>query len=34
MREKPVIWLGDSREKIRAFPEDVRMIAGFQMWRV
>jgi phage-related protein len=34
MREKPVIWLGDSRERIWAFPEDVRMIAGFQMWRV
>jgi phage-related protein len=30
MSEKPVIWLGDSRERIRAFPEDVRMIAGFQ----
>ena len=29
-----MIWLGDSREKIRAFPEDVRMIAGFQIWRV
>jgi phage-related protein len=29
-----LIWLGDSRERIRAFPEDVRMIAGFQMWRV
>jgi phage-related protein len=34
MSEKPVIWLGDSRERIRAFPEDVRMIAGFQIWRV
>ena len=29
MSEKPVIWVGDSRERIRAFPEDVRMIAGF-----
>ena len=29
-----MIWLGDSRERIRAFPEDVRMIAGFQIWRV
>src|SRR5712664_2512236 len=34
MTEKPVIWLGDSRETIRAFPEDVRKIAGFQLWRV
>lgn len=34
MSEKPVIWLGDSRDRIRAFPVDVRMIAGFQLWRV
>lgn len=32
--EKPVIWLGDSRETIRRFPDDVRRIAGFQLWRV
>ena len=34
MSEKPVIWLGDSRETIRSFPDDVRSIAGFQLWRV
>jgi phage-related protein len=34
MRAKPVIWLGDAREIMRAFPEDVRQIAGFQLWRV
>jgi phage-related protein len=34
MSEKPVIWLGDSREAIRSFPDDVRSIAGFQIWRV
>jgi phage-related protein len=31
---KPLIWLGDSRETIRTFPDDVRSIAGFQLWRV
>lgn len=30
--EKPLIWLGNSREAIRAFPDDARQIAGF--WRV
>lgn len=34
MTEKALVWLGDSREAIRAFPEDVRKIAGFQLWRV
>ena len=34
MSEKPLIWLGDSRESIRAFTDDVRKIAGFQLWRV
>src|SRR5262245_4673073 len=34
MSEKPLIWLGDSRDTIRAFPDDVRKIAGFQLWRV
>ena len=29
-----MIWLGDSRETIGAFPDDVRKIAGFQLWRV
>jgi len=34
MSEKLVIWLGDSRETIRGFPDDVRRIAGFQLRRV
>jgi phage-related protein len=34
MRAKPVVWLGDSRATTRAFPEDVRQVAGFQLWRV
>src|SRR5688572_30957837 len=34
MIEKPVVWLGDSRETTRAFPENVRQVAGFQLWRV
>ena len=34
MSDKPLMWLGDSRDAIRAFPEDVRQIAGFQLWRV
>lgn len=34
MSEKPLIWLGDSREAITAFPDHVRKIAGFQLWRV
>jgi len=33
MSDKPLIWLGDSRDTIRAFPDDVRKIAGFQLWR-
>jgi phage-related protein len=34
MTAKPLVWLGDSREAIRAFPASVRQIAGFQLWRV
>jgi phage-related protein len=34
MIEKPVVWLGDSRETTGAFPENVRQVAGFQLWRV
>jgi len=34
MREKPLIWLGDSRDAIRAFADDGRKIVGFQLWRV
>jgi predicted XRE-type DNA-binding protein len=34
MSEKPLVWLGDARDRIRAFPDDVRAIAGFQLWRL
>ena len=34
MAEKPLIWRGDSREAIRAFPANARQIAGFQLWRI
>jgi phage-related protein len=34
MNAKLVVWLGDSRATIRAFPEDVRQVTGFQRWRV
>jgi phage-related protein len=34
MSQKTLIWLGDSRETIRAFRDDARKIAGFQLWRV
>ena len=34
MAHKPVIWLGDSREAIRGFPDEARQITGFQLWRV
>ncbi len=34
MADKPLIWLGDSRETIRGFPDGTRQIAGFQLWRV
>jgi len=32
--EKPVTWLGTSRDDLRGFPADARQVAGFQLWRV
>jgi phage-related protein len=32
--EKPVSWLGSSLEDVRAFPEDARRDAGYQLGRV
>jgi phage-related protein len=32
--DKPLLWLGSSRGDVRAFPEDVRSVAGFQLRRV
>ncbi len=34
MPKKPLIWLGNSRQDVRAFPADARRVAGFQLWRV
>ena len=34
MADKPLLWLGSSRSDVRAFPEDVRSTAGFQLRRV
>jgi phage-related protein len=31
---KPIEWLGGSRDDLRAFPEDARIDAGFQLERV
>jgi phage-related protein len=32
--DKPLIWLGSSRSDLRAFPQDARRVAGFQLRRV
>ena len=34
MVDKPLKWVGSSREDLRRFPEAVRAIAGFQLRRV
>ena len=34
MPERPLVWLGNSREDLRTFPADARRVAGFQLWRV
>ena len=34
MPGKPLVWVGDSREMVRGFPDAARQIAGFQLWRV
>lgn len=31
---KPVVWLGDSRTRLRAFPDDARRVAGYQLRQV
>jgi len=31
---KPVVWLGDSRQRLREFPADAMRVAGFELWRV
>lgn len=34
MPDKALFWLGSSRAALRAFPEDARRVAGFQLRRV
>jgi phage-related protein len=31
---KPVVWLDDSRKRVRDFPEAARQRAGFELWEV
>jgi phage-related protein len=32
--DKPIVWTGSSLDDLRAFPEDARRIAGFELRRV
>ncbi|OFW10930.1 MAG: hypothetical protein A3H27_04410 [Acidobacteria bacterium RIFCSPLOWO2_02_FULL_59_13] len=34
MNIKPISWLGDSRERLREFPDEARGVAGFELWEV
>jgi len=34
MADKPLVWLGSSLDALRAFPEEARRQAGFQLRRV
>ena len=34
MADKPLVWLGSSKEDLKAFPPDARRVAGFQLRRV
>ena len=34
MPDKPLFWLGSSRNDLKAFPRDARRVAGFQLRRV
>ncbi len=34
MDAKPLVWVGSSRDDLRAFPEDARRQAGYQLRRV
>lgn len=31
---KPVVWVGDSLERLRSFPPSARQVAGYQLERV
>src|SRR6267142_3858299 len=32
--DKPILWIGSSLDDLRAFPEDTRRVAGFELRRV
>jgi phage-related protein len=32
--DKPIIWIGSALDDLRAFPEDARRVAGFELRRV
>jgi phage-related protein len=32
--DKPILWIGSSLDDLRAFPEDARGVAGFELRRV
>ena len=34
MKFKPLLWLGDSIERVRGFADDARRRVGFELWRV
>lgn len=34
MSIKPVAWLGDSRDRVREFPDEARGRTGFELWEV
>jgi len=34
VREKPLCWLGSSLDDVRAFPDEARQAAGYQLGRV
>jgi phage-related protein len=34
MPDRVLVWIGSSRDDVRAFPEDARRVAGFQLRRV
>lgn len=34
MADKPLLWVGSSRDDLRAFPPDARRVAGFQLRRI
>lgn len=34
MAEKPLRWVGSARNELRAFPEEARREAGYQLFRV